>query len=162
LTVCALAHRHVFVTMPSRAPWHRLNPKVLNDARFGDLGSGRGRGRIGVWALACRQAGLGLAERSHICVVGGFLGVVILALAQDAGFQELLGALPSPAASVRDRPWRARRWLRLSFSLATAAATIGLGGVNGGLLAGDVGLLGHIFRWWPPTWPFFTASLSLT
>ena len=95
-----------------------------------------------VWALAWLTPGDGLVYRGDIEVVGGLLGVKVL-LCHDAVFIEGLGAVPIELLL-----------LEVGFGVfkiglggllgCDEGRDVGLGGGDGGLLAGDIGGLLHI------------------
>ena len=131
------------VTMPSKGAMAMVRSSTfLVGAQGGFLGPQVSAGGVGV-GLGLVDAGDGLGHRSHVGVVGCLLGVVIL-LGHDSGLVEALGAIPIEL---------------LLFQIGLGVLDVGLGSLfrgnvteamsvlaacDGGLLAGDHGLLLHV------------------
>ena len=86
----------------------------------------------------------GLGNGSHVQVIGGLLGVVIL-LGQDAVLVEGLGAIPIQLLLLQVGLGVLEIGLGGLFR-GDIGSDVGLGGGDGGLLAGDGGLLLHVLN----------------
>ena len=121
------------------------------------VAGGRARNRSG---LGLVEPGDSLRHRGYVEVVGGLLGVVVL-LGHDAGLVESLGAIPIQLLLLQV----GLGVLHIGFGgffRGNIGGNVGLGGGDGGLLAGNRWPPAARSRWWPPVSPFFTWSPSFT